>query len=1728
MNPRQNNLIDPSRRGAIFGLLGAVASVALLFAGCDEEASGISDQPCPNGICSNCTVDADCPQGQQCLVGFCTMGDNNNDEPDAGDPPDAEDPPDVNEPEADASEDAEGEEDTGDIGTADAEGEDAGGDIVEPEPQPEPQPEPEPEPEPEPCLDDGREENDRPLQAPALLVGQEHPLALCPGDEDWFIVSTERRETLEVFVATEAALEVTLVQLIDGRTVLATAEAGGEGYRLSFEPPEPGSFLLRVRELEVGLRVEYTLRYLGQRALCEDDEREEDDFIEDALPITVEDAPISGFLCEGDEDWLAIEIDGFFQIRATIDYDAQQSNGLIRVGLFDGQEELIAQTNDANRSFAFLVDGSEAGTFFLRIDGQGGAEGAYTLDLDLSVNLCEPDAAEPNDLPDEATALVSGRPVDGLALCENDVDWFTFEAVPNQTVRALVTTAHEGVPFSVEVIAPDTVSIISSTVEGEGGPAAVAITREPGAHFVRVFSEVGDRDDYSLVLDIDPCPADAFEPNNTPEAATRLPLGINHPALRICDQDRDWFLFEDVPEAHRVLIEASLGFGQGDLVARWFRPDDLENPIQQDAIGDPLVSIAHVTDAAGDLLLELSGQTSERGYTLRATLEDTAECAPDDAEPNDFVADAVGRPLAPGFFDGLTICAGDFDHYCTTIPARQTLTATITFEHDLGDLEAQLVTGIGLPLASSATNRDSEVVTFEHGGDTPLVACVLVAAQRFDLDVTTRYDMLIEITGVELQCTDDRLEDNDDEESATLLVDRRSAPQQPIPPGRIFSNPEDQPAISTLRGQVLCEGDPDLFAFQGRAGDTLQVDLDFVHDNGDLSLSVLRPRGLGQIAAVDSLTDGETLTVELPANDTYLIQVDGDGTFRQNYSMDVSLRGACVLDLGEPNENPDAATLIEPGAHTGLGLCAREEDWLAIDLAVGDTLRLSALYDPHRVDLDLDLFDPDRRLLARSNSGGGVDAITLTASTTGRYFIRIYPFDNSGVGASTTYDLIADVTPEPDECTVDSAEPNDDDASARRLPFTGGLAEFSNLTLCQNDVDTYTFVLLGEEQDLSVFVTVPTTVPQSSSVLITPNGDILTGDPDLGGRSISLSAAPVGLYTLRVRRGGAGTIQATYSVKLATNSDRCLADAFEPNDNPNLPSTPGLGALRGLRLCGDERDCFAADTRQGERLLGQLLFDNAAGNLRLGLQDPDLLQLGISDGLGHTERIDHLALQSGEHVFCVTGQGVTTEQRYDLLLLSGGGCLDDIFEPNDSQPLAQAFPVNASLTAQTCGDEDWFRVPAVAGQRLDILLNHEVDGVQLNLTLMNAQGQILEEGQGSGGERFVDRIINQGGDLFVGVRNPGRASALYTLRVLLEDPVGGCVTDAQEEDDNPAQATALNPGAFVNATLCDEVDHFRVAVTRNTELVVEVASLPSLGSVNVDIFDAAGSTLLASGSPIHNATRARHTSNINGAVIVRVTPRGGYRGPYTIGLQPVGANASCLSDLNEPDEDDPTPIGGNGGLRRGAVCDESVDRFSIDLDAGDKLDLNLDFDEGAGDLNLALIGPNNATVATSTSSAPGRSKEIIGANITASGTYEIHVTPAQIGQRAAYDLTWRTLPSINCVNDAREPDDDVNQARPIAPGLLTSLHVCSGDEDWSFITLRAGQTIEINLAYPPGGPDVELQLLAVDQRPLAGSFGASGLERISFTATSSQIHFVRVFVPGRGPSPYVMDLTVTQ
>lgn len=458
---------------------------------------------------------------------------------------------------------------------------------------------------------------------------------------------------------------------------------------------------------------------------------------------------------------------------------------------------------------------------------------------DAPAGTCLDDSAEPDDTPAEAPALSAGT-IAERRLCPGDVDTARISVVAGERLAVVLTRdpAH-GLPTLT--LRDDAGALIA---EASGDEPTLRVEDASGLAGSRVLTVTPPDGDTGLSYALDvalisvPCAEDSLEPNNTPEAAVPMALGLWDSGV-LCPGDQDWFRFSlAADERFDVTLDHEAKLGDLDLELRDAATGALLDTAS--TVGS-LEVLRYTTPTARAVVLGVLGyQDAGNAYRLTTEIHAANSVCTDDilgyhGDP------ALAVALMSGLYENLVSCPDAPDWFVVEVNGGETL--TVLAETETAPVDLAIFTSPSA--APAATGRA------EPGG---LGEASLVAPKagrlwyRVSSAARAGYAVLQDITDPDGPCQPDRFEPNDTAETAKAL----------------------SPGVHTqLR---LCSGDDtDAFAVPLAAFDVLTV-LTQHASGGYTDLQVLDPAGTVIEDALD-LGTGVELTLLAPVAGEYTVLV---------------------------------------------------------------------------------------------------------------------------------------------------------------------------------------------------------------------------------------------------------------------------------------------------------------------------------------------------------------------------------------------------------------------------------------------------------------------------------------------------------------------------------------------------------------------------------------------------------------------------------------------------------------------------------------------------------------------------------------------------------------------------------------------------------------------------------------------------------------------------------------
>jgi hypothetical protein len=192
------------------------------------------------------------------------------------------------------------------------------------------------------------------------------------------------------------------------------------------------------------------------------------------------------------------------------------------------------------------------------------------------------------------------------------------------------------------------------------------------------------------------------------------------------------------------------------------------------------------------------------------------------------------------------------------------------------------------------------------------------------------------------------------------------------------------------------DGESDFFAVNMDKGKQLDVEARFVHDVGNLDLTVYDPEE-NEIDDSASTTDGESLRVVAESGGTHYIEVAGEQRASNSYTLDVD---TAWDDQFEPNDGFDSAESLL-GTYSDLQINDGGSDFFKTTATSGDSVTATIRFDQDLGDLDLVLYDPDENQVDASQSTDDDETVSTAATQNGEYYVEVSGY----AGSSAPYGL---------------------------------------------------------------------------------------------------------------------------------------------------------------------------------------------------------------------------------------------------------------------------------------------------------------------------------------------------------------------------------------------------------------------------------------------------------------------------------------------------------------------------------------------------------------------------------------------------------------------------------------------------------------------------------------------------------------------------------------------------
>ncbi len=510
---------------------------------------------------------------------------------------------------------------------------------------------------------------------------------------------------------------------------------------------------------------------------------------------------------------------------------------------------------------------------------------------------------------------------------------------------------------------------------------------------------------------------------------------------------------------------------------------------------------------------EVHEQCEEGTFCINEFCEAPPECEDDEFEDNDEYDD--GGLLAEGVYTDIVSCPYDEDFFKVVADANHSLTVTVDFLHEDGNVELEIFNTVGVLFARRISSDDDESITVNIG--TTGVYTIRIwqdaGTQGVDYSLTMETGQPVEVAAD--LCVPDAFEPNEDVESATEIFSGR------------------------WTGMSICEDDSDYYDIPAQPGEIIEVCVtpSELYDK-TLGLEVLA-EGEGVILTAAGRTEfcvDEDLSLGTAFYAHVFSTADGDET---PYHVTFDVRPGCRIyddaydQAGThdrmPRDGEDPLAPLEE-LPAELRVCPSDSDYWPVDLLWRDQLSANITFVHDDGDLQLKLHRPNGSARLGSSGRTDTEVIEYQAEESGTYFLRVY----GEADAMGPYTIDYSVTA---YCEEDEHEDNDDSDSAAEL----AIGDHVDLWLCNEDDDFFKFSVADDaEAELTVALSFEASQGILSLSVAPPGGDFVEAEGSGGEWAVVVWPAPRfkgGTQILTIKVDGADGTENTYDLSIALGGE---------------------------------------------------------------------------------------------------------------------------------------------------------------------------------------------------------------------------------------------------------------------------------------------------------------------------------------------------------------------------------------------------------------------------------------------------------------------------------------------------------------------------------------------------------------------------------------------------------------
>jgi hypothetical protein len=271
-----------------------------------------------------------------------------------------------------------------------------------------------------------------------------------------------------------------------------------------------------------------------------------------------------------------------------------------------------------------------------------------------------------------------------------------------------------------------------------------------------------------------------------------------------------------------------------------------------------------------------------------------------------------------------------------------------------------------------------------------------------------------------------------------------------------------------------------------------------------------------------------------------------------------------------------------------------------------------------------------------------------------------------------------------------------------------------------------------------------------------------------------------------------------------SGSAGCTDDAFEDDDSVAAAHALASGAAHfSAQICSNDDDYYAITPAAMDRVTVALAFTSAAGDLDLQLLDSLGTIVGSSAGTSDAETVSYCARSASPLYARVLGySGAENAYTMDVTRAAGACCVDDAFEPDDTQATARAITGTDFDGTLCASDDDWIRLVTTGAAHVVVDLTFDLARADVDMELVGASGTVIASSLGTTDTEHIDAMVATAGTYAIHVFSLDTAMSNDYLGMVTVTARATCTSTLGCPAGQICDTGACRSGTCTTASMC--------------------------------------------------------------------------------------------------------------------------------------------------------------------------------------------------------------------------------------------------------------------------------------------------------------------------------------